>query len=167
MKPYYAKVKDGHIWFGSNESEFLEFATKNPKMTYRVTAMLPESEHMRGYFEGPLVRAFAEQVYLIPKPSNEKLEQIRDEAKAYFLGVDARETPFGALTVNIKSSKGREQLTKLVENATEYLETNGYQVPNNELWKHWRDKYGTEYPDYDEWREEKGYALSDFPREND
>ena len=166
MKPLYAKVKDGHLWFGRNEPLFREFASKNPKMIYKVTAELPESNEMRGYFEGPLMKQFVEKVYLIPNPTTQQIKDRRQEVKLHFIGYDTNQTPFGEISVP-RSTKGREALTKIVEAMVEYLEENKIEVPNTDLYKYWRDKYSMEHGDYDLWRKECNYRLSDFPREHD
>lgn len=162
---YLAKTDENNqLVFGQRDKEFREFAKQNPTMRYEVKPLLPESDQMRGYFEGPMTRAFATQVYLIPNPSYQKLQKVREEIKAFFLGVEEEENPFGVTITRVRSSKGSKALTKIVEMATDWLMQNGYKVPNPELYKHWQDKESIGQADFEEWRVANGYEVDDFPR---
>ena len=119
---------------------FAHFLNKNDGMRLEINPVLPESDRMRGYFEGALIPLITFYQEGMDHRSGEDRAQVREWIKLEF---NAKMISIKGETKKVgKSTKGREVLKAVVERVLDWLVQN-YAAPteaiNSEAYKEWRD----------------------------
>lgn len=132
-------------------------------MKWELVALMPESQKQRGFFEAAIIRVFYKDVYKLGATViHSKRVDVRERVLQFLMG-EEREMPDGTYQMVRASTKGRKALNTLVERAVQYLQDNGYKVPNSLLYKHWDSHWSMRYS-FDEYLNRFGYEIDEFPR---
>lgn len=127
-----------------NKARFQDFLNKNGGMRLKIEPLTPESNQLRGYFEGCLVALATYYDEHLDWKNPDDRSRMREVLKMEF---NPDFVNFGGHVKKIaKSTKGREPLMKMVEDVSEWLKEN-YNPPieatSPEVYKKWKD---TIYP---------------------
>jgi hypothetical protein len=129
-------------------SEYNKAVLKDWLKKYKAFDLEPrieESTNSRRYLEGAVVPAYCHWQYGIDPRDTGKDEQRRYLFKKDF-HYDIVEDRNGNPTKAPKSSKG--EAVHILDVYTRYAEENGAPIPNNALYKLWRDKWATDHRFY-------------------
>jgi hypothetical protein len=133
---------DGHgLNLGErNTALFMAFVRDNPRVPWRLTPVLPESNKQRGFLEGGVLALIAYYQDGLDHTNSDDVRKVRDWMKEEFssewveLGGKSHLVP--------KSTKGRDALQPFLEKVLGWLMDN-YAPPAEAIdpakFKHWRD----------------------------
>ena len=136
---YYAIAKNGRLNMNEyTRKAFLDFLSANEDMRLEIRALLPESQKMRGYFEGaivPFITFFQEGLnHRDYKDLKNVREWLKIEFNGDFLAV-------GGKTHKITKST-KTNLKEFIEKLMDWMGEQGYPIEllNPEDYKKWRDE---------------------------
>lgn len=136
---YYAIAKNGRLNMNEyTRKAFLDFLSENEDMRLEIRALLPESQKMRGYFEGaivPFITFFQEGLnHRDYKDLKNVREWLKIEFNGDFLAV-------GGKTHKITKST-KTNLKEFIEKLMDWMGEQGYPIEllNPEDYKKWRDE---------------------------
>jgi hypothetical protein len=131
-----------------NQARFNEALKLHPNKRWKLTLDEDITDNMRKFFEGAVVPFFALQHSINGMPMS--IETAREALKlefnpAYVKNIKGESTVVPGSTAKLNKEKFRE----FVEHCIEYMERNGYEVPDSEQYVAWRDSspsVGEVYP---------------------
>lgn len=136
---YYAIAKNGRLNMNEyTRKAFSDFLSENEDMRLEIRALLPESQKMRGYFEGaivPFITFFQEGLnHRDYKDLKNVREWLKIEFNGDFLAV-------GGKTHKITKST-KTNLKEFIEKLMDWMGEQGYPIEllNPEDYKKWRDE---------------------------
>lgn len=144
---------DGQIKFKSDYHRglFKDFLKQNPNIYLKITPNEEIPSQLRRFFEGGIVPFFALQHFVVD-PNNKKwVTMNNDEARSclkrefnplFFRDLSGKVVQEGASTADMN----KVEFQGFIERCMDYFLQNGYEFPNNEEFKAWRDSC----PDIDE-----------------
>lgn len=153
---FIVQVDNGGLKFNSDyhKAMFKEYLKANNGMRLKITPDEQIPNNMRGYFEGGIVPFFALQHFVIDKdngkwctmPLREARECLKREFNpTYFRDLSGETVKQGETTASLN----KKEFGSFIERCTDYFQQNGYEIPDNEEYKRWRDsapEINEEYP---------------------
>lgn len=144
---------DGGLKFhsDSHRAMFKEFLKQNNGIRLKITPYEDISNNFRGFFEGGVVPFFALQHFVIDPDNKQWCSMSILEAReclkrefnpTYFRELSGQIVKQGDSTANLN----KVEFNAFIERCFNYFEQNGYEFPNSEEYKKWRDSC----PDIDE-----------------
>lgn len=162
-------AKDGGFDTGSDiqKARLKKWLTEHDGQRIRIELAEPESNELRGYFEGAVVPEVCNSWEWCDPSNREDLETCRELLKQEFNGKWVP-TPSGGKRKVALSSKGQKVLREMVNRITDWMAEQGMPIPNAELYKNWRDS-GVLVDDgsFREWLTTRGLRSDGLPIEKD
>lgn len=157
------EVKDGRLHIPSeyNKAKIKELIKDGVKL-FELTPRIRASRKQQGYLEGAVIPAWGHYQYgLDPrKPENAQLARNLFKQDFHYTVIKNRD---GNPKKTMKSLKGchREVLDKY----TEWAQENGGVIPNESLYKKYRDEYSMDirYSNYYDWLNALGLEVDSMP----
>lgn len=157
------EVKDGHLHIPSeyNKAKVQELIKDGVKL-FELTPRIRASRKQQGYLEGAVIPAYGQWQYNLDprKPENAQIARTLFKQDFHYSVIRDRN---GNPKKTLRSLKGchREALDKYMELAPE----NGMPIPNEELYKKWRDEYSMEpkFSSYYDWLDHLGLEVDSMP----
>lgn len=147
---------DGTLKFKSeyHRGLFKDFLKQNPNINLKITPNQEIPSHYRRFFEGGVVPFFALQHFVIDPNTGKWVMMSNEEAREclkrefnpmFFRDLSGKVVQQGASTATMTKS----EFQGLIERCLNYFLENGYEFPDNEEFKRWRDscpEIDEEYP---------------------
>ena len=139
MTNFLALAKNGGLDVGSefNRARLKDFLKQNEGARLRISLDTPESKNLRGYLEGALIPMIAFYQEGHNHRDRASLAMVREWLRLEF-NSDMCVVAGKAKRV-ATSTKGREELRKFTDRVIDWMEENGYDIPNPDEYKKWRD----------------------------
>ena len=138
MTNFTALAKDGKLSMNEyTRNKFTKWLKENDGVRLKITADTPESKSLRGYLEGALIPLIAFYQEGHDHRSVVDCQLIREWLRLEF---NAKMTVVSGVARKVgKSTKGREELRAFVDKVVDWMEEQGYEIPNPDEYKVWRD----------------------------
>lgn len=144
---------DGGLKFKSeyHRALFKDFLKQNPNIYLKVTPNEDIPSHLRRFFEGGVAPFFALQHFVINQNTGKWEMMTREEAREclkrefnplFFRDLSGKTVQQGGSTAVMS----KVEFQNFIDRCLDYFLQNGYEFPNNEEFKDWRDSC----PDIDE-----------------
>jgi len=139
MRQVIARIKNHWFNFGSGyrQAQIREFLKRHEGKEVTLTITEENSVRLRRFFEGAVVKYVFYQ-HMIPEWKNFKdcREALKLEFnRKYAIGVDGQRKEYAGSTKEMTKQEFREFVDKI----TTWMMQNGYEVPDPEEFKRWRD----------------------------